>query len=770
MRSRSYWWLLFLIPVIPLWRALFMGDVIGPFDQLRTMAPWNAAAPRQPWDVLQADGTLQFFVWRSLVFDAWSHLHVPFWNPYELAGTPLLANSQSGALYPLHIVLGLLHVPVGLAITLLAWFHLSWAGLGSYRLARRLGADEAGGLLAGVSFSLSPFLVSWTALASVITTVCWIPWALSFLHDVLDRESPDGQLKVPLRSAAVLAGCVAMMVLAGHLQFVAYGFIALTIYGVVKLIESRAWTRIGYAVLGAAVGLMIALPQLLPVLNYSQFSHRRNTPSEDGYAGYSASAIQTWELGNLVNPMGLGDPRTEMSQMPISTYWPSIVKRGANFAESAVAPGAVCLAALCVFIATRRRMKGAMPLALVGLVALLMATGTGVNRLLYFGFPGWSSTGSPGRAIVLFVMAVGVLGGVAVKYLTPDTRAIPNPRPIQFGAVVFVFLTAMTMALGMKGAVPPEGLDKEIFQQVVGAASANGTLLTLFIAIIAIQPVIFVSFRRTLRGGTLSSMIFPAAALVIALLSGTANLIMSGKPLDVPRADTTERIAILNDPWDLMMAAPAALPPNLAALGGWHELGGYDSLLHRDTAGLIKDVDGEDPFPQANGNMVFVKPRFDPAKLADAGVTQIWRRGSQPGNLPPIGTIQRDVLPGPSRASVENDPKRAHITSEGWNELTVNATGPGHLVVRDRLMPGWTATVDGKATDIAGSMWRELELPTGDHTVQFSYVAPGYATGLAIGLVGFLVWIALLLISRRPPRGESFTDPILVIDAEAVPA
>ena len=63
----------------------------------------------------------------------------------------------------------------------------------------------------------------------------------------------------------------------------------------------------------------------------------------------------------------------------------------------------------------------------------------------------------PGRAIVLFVMAVGVLGGVAVKYLTPDTHKIPNPRPIQFGAVLFVFVTAITMALGMKGAVPPLG-------------------------------------------------------------------------------------------------------------------------------------------------------------------------------------------------------------------------------------------------------------------------------------------------------------------------
>ena len=55
---KRYWPLLFLplIAIIPLWRCVFLGEAIGPFDQIRQMAPWNGPKPAQPWDVLQADG------------------------------------------------------------------------------------------------------------------------------------------------------------------------------------------------------------------------------------------------------------------------------------------------------------------------------------------------------------------------------------------------------------------------------------------------------------------------------------------------------------------------------------------------------------------------------------------------------------------------------------------------------------------------------------------------------------------------------------------
>src|SRR5580704_4587150 len=87
---RRFWPMLFLalVPLIPLFRAVFMGEAIGPFDQIRQMAPWNGPKPTQPWDVLQADGVLQFYVWRDLVFDAYGKGQLPFWNSYQLAGTP----------------------------------------------------------------------------------------------------------------------------------------------------------------------------------------------------------------------------------------------------------------------------------------------------------------------------------------------------------------------------------------------------------------------------------------------------------------------------------------------------------------------------------------------------------------------------------------------------------------------------------------------------------------------------------------------------------
>ena len=50
-------------------------------------------------------------------------------------------------------------------------------------------------------------------------------------------------------------------------------------------------------------------------------------------------------------------------------------------------------------------------LLLAGVVGLLLAVGSPLGALLYFGAPGWSATGSPGRAAVLLVLALCVTAG-----------------------------------------------------------------------------------------------------------------------------------------------------------------------------------------------------------------------------------------------------------------------------------------------------------------------------------------------------------------------
>ncbi len=745
MRNRP-WWILLVLPLVPLWRAVFLGQAIGPWDQIRFFAPWMGGKPNQPWDVLQADGALQFYVWRDLVFESWSKFQVPLWNHYELAGTPLLANSQSRALYPPHNFMGVLHIPTPWAITLLAWFHLAWAGVGTYMLTRKLGANEMGAFLAGASFVLCPFMVSWTALASVTSTVSWIPWILLLTMDLTSGE----HVGFNRRSTGLLALCCGMMLLAGHLQFAAYGFLALAIIAVAR-VKSAGAIGAAQTLIAVACGIAIAAPQLGPVLGYSQFSHRKTTATAEGYAAYASSAIRPFEFGNLVNPLSLGDPRGAGLDAHISSYWPPVVKPGGNFAESALSPGAVAVVFLCLLPIARRKLKPALGVIAVGLVGLLLATGSPLAQAMYFGIPGWASTGSPGRAIVLFVLAACILAGIAASSLVDEETRPKNPRAIQLGAMLFVFVTAGTLGIGAIGAKTPEGVEHEAFQALVGSASAGGVILTMVVAALAIQPVLLSYFRY--RGINSNALIGLCLAVLVACcaMTGGDKWIMTGTlptPVKMSTGGTFDRYAFVNAGWDMMMVPAANLPPNLAALYRIHELGGYDSLLHRDTVGMLREVNGgKDPAPPENGNMMFVKRQATAESIAEAGAT--WVVLPEPVNAvagEPINQVFQAV-PGPGRASVNGQP--AKITAETFSSVTVEATGPGKLVLRDRMMPGWTASIDGVASPLPEGKWRELDLAGGIHKVQFQYQPRGFMSFLIIGVVGWLASLLAVLVRTK---------------------
>ncbi|HVT13530.1 MAG TPA: hypothetical protein VHE55_14795 [Fimbriimonadaceae bacterium] len=717
---RRFWpvLLLALLPLVPLWRCVFLGDAIGPFDQIRQMSPWNGPKPSQPWDVLQADGVLQFYPWRDMVFKAWSHGQPPLWNPYELGGTPLLANSQSAGLYPPHIAMGVLHVPTPLAMTLLAWFHLFWAGLGVYWLARRFGATKEGAVIAGASFQLSAFMLAWTALPSVISTVAWIPWLLGgikVLCSVSERTS-----KSMFAAWVVTALSTGMMFLAGHLQFAAYGCLAATFLGAWTLCAEgprKALVPACLSLFAVMAGFLIAAPQLLPVLNYSQFSHRRNSPTEQGYTAYVAGGIRPFELANLANAYTLGSPRTpvQLGSTTIGAYWPAFEKQGANLAESAVTIGPLVVGLLALLPWRRRQFWC---LAALGLIALFLALGTVLNWPLYFFVPGWSATGSPGRIIVLFVMSACVVGGTAVP--KEGDSVSKTQRNV---AIAAPFLFGLLCLLASQGGASEDmaSLASAAFSAAVVPAVVGGLIGSLGIALVILPPL--AKYRPAL-------VAFP---LLLAWLGYASDIVPSGRPLEIQPATSFDRVAYVNKEWSLHIAAPVIAPPNTAYLLGKHEIAGYDSLLHRDTDALLKDIDGSDPAPPANGNMMFVKPDADEHKLADAGVTAILTRN-------PDGSVESRSIDGNGR--VLSPQGKGEVVEESFSKLVVRATGPGRLVVRDRNMPGWLAKVDGKHVPIEGSLWQEIDLPAGVHTVEFNYVPPGLMAGLA---AAFLGWLAILL-------------------------
>jgi hypothetical protein len=747
MIRRNWPGLLFLLLVsaLPIWKPLILGHSIGPFDQILAMDPWQAEVPESAWDVLQADGVLQFFFWRDLVLQGWAVGDLPFWNPYQLMGTPLLANSQSGALYPPHILIGLIFIPLGTtssAITFLAWAHLFWAGLGVAFLTRRLGASANGAWLAGMLMSTSPFLLSWLPLASVPTTVAWIPWLLAstlLIHRAAARQRGWGP---PLAGFACSG---AMLVLGGHLQFAAYGFMAAVVFWLaLTLVERTAPRRLGFSALALGGGLVLSLglaaPQLLPILDFSQFSHRQAEATPEGYAAYTAGRVPIVNALGITQPRVLGlsgqlgvydGPGAGESPRQGPMYWPKYTDLTASFAEaSGLFLGFVAFGLL--FALKRAGWKKGAPVSVVAGLGLLLGLGTLLNAPLYYFLPGWSATGSPGRAAVLFLIGAVVLAGLAV----PERREGQD----ETGQKRSLIAACVATFVGVAGAF------------VLGS---TWTLIDNFFWVLV--AVIFGSLALVflLQGQGKTWIGLGAAAGAQIAMVGAAVIPISADPLPETNKEPNVRSAFINENWNLFWRPEALMPPNTAGGTYRYDVAGYDSLLHRDTVAWLRDLNGDqDPAPPENGNMMFIKPGFRLDLLSESGVGYVYSQERLPEH--PLLRETDSALPnayayqlsGLGRTYVEfagnrPSPESARIIEDGLDRQTVEATGPGTLVVKDRNMEGWSATVNGEAVPITGDLWRRVEIPAGENTVEFRYTPPGLRAGLIMFGISALLVLAL---------------------------
>lgn len=771
-----------LIALVPLWPIL-TGKVIGPFSQIQAMQPWQGT-PEGTWDILQADGVLQFWAWRSLMLEGWASLDPAFWNPYQLMGAPLLANSQSAIFYPPHILLGLARVPVGVALNLLAWGHLVWAGLGVFLLCRNLGAGRWGSMFAGASFAVSPFLLTWLPLASVPTTVSWIPWCLAFTTGLL--SSADGWKK----QAAGLAACFGMMVLAGHLQFVFYGGLAIVLFGLVLFgfrlknqgLAENGGLRLGLWAAGLALGVCLALPQLLPVLENSKSSHRVATATQEGYAAYVKGALAPYELPGLVFPSLMGYPgqKAEVEgagDAPV--YWPAYVRIGAAPGEGAWGIGPLVLGlAIFAFRRVRKDRKwvadGLSPAAwaagALAIMAFLLAMGTQLNAALYFGIPGFSATGSPGRVIVLLALALCVLAGLSWPS-EDEEEEIPQRTLLIIGAAPVV-AGLLFMGLFTRGL---SSWMKDFNVDAFVSAQAKAGLLPLALSVLGLAGALILIQRRQWAGAL-------ASGVLCQLALGAWLFVPTGVPFLQPGQPNAERFAAVNGQWDLLVRADAVLPPNTGSVLRMRDVAGYDSLLNRDTVEILRGVNaGKDPAPPANGNIMHVKPGASLSALMEAGVTWLvvpgkveepplaidvapneetkstvlWRKADP--ESAPKGLIGPEVtvfaLAGPGRAFMETptDRKKVDFAYDGLSRQTLKVQGGGSLVIKDRNLPGWSAFVDGKPAEIEPeSPWRVVKVPEGTHQVDFVYTPPGLGSlSLGASLAALICIAALVFLGKN---------------------
>ena len=194
---------------------------------------------------------------------------LPLWNPYQLAGTPFLAD-YNGVLYPPNFLAKL--VQVHRALGWVSALHVAFAGLGTFACVRPLGLTVPAAFLAGVLYMLNGYFLFAFIQPSHLEGYAWIPFV--FLASGRLLAEPGAY------RGAVLGVTVALQVLTASAQTVCYEAYALATAGIAYLVARRAWRArlvgqlLGAVLVAIAVTVLLAAVQVLPTLELASAATR----------------------------------------------------------------------------------------------------------------------------------------------------------------------------------------------------------------------------------------------------------------------------------------------------------------------------------------------------------------------------------------------------------------------------------------------------------------------------------------------------------------
>ena len=283
------------------WPVALGGQALLPADLVYRDPVWQAQAPAgfvAPHNSLLLDQVYQFYPWRLLAQKELGQGRLPLWNPYEMAGTPLVANDQSAVFFPINLLLGWL--PACLIPGWSAILRLLIAAWSMYALLRSWQASPVAGLLAGISFSLGGYVILWLGHPQTNTAI-WLPLLILIGDQVLSTRRPWPW-------ALLAAAVIGVQFLGGHAEtsfFILFAWVlfvataalmqwwprmprdglALRVKTVslrLRMQDRATGARLGLLALAAVLGGALAGAQLAPFLEL--------LPQSNYYLGRAATA------------------------------------------------------------------------------------------------------------------------------------------------------------------------------------------------------------------------------------------------------------------------------------------------------------------------------------------------------------------------------------------------------------------------------------------------------------------------------------------------
>lgn len=262
------------------WLPLPLDTLVGMYH------PWRDFFGNLPFkNFILTDPVRQQYPWRELVISLLKNWQIPWWNPYNFAGTPLLANIQSAVFYPLNILFFIFNFPLAWGIYILSAPVLGFVFMFLY--LRNLKLEKYASIFGSIAFALCGFNIAWLENGGLTHTLLWLPLILL----AIDKK------KYLLFLLSLLCSFYA-----GHWQTFFYVFLLANAYALIKYPKNI----IRYIILNSLF-IILALPQLLPSLQFISLSARSTDQLWQNNPGWF---IPWQNLIQFISPDFFGNPST----------------------------------------------------------------------------------------------------------------------------------------------------------------------------------------------------------------------------------------------------------------------------------------------------------------------------------------------------------------------------------------------------------------------------------------------------------------------------
>ena len=616
----------------------------------------------------------------------------PLWNNRSGFGYPLVAESQTGAFYPPHLVIyPLLDVNEGYnAVQIL---HYILAFVFTWLLARELGLKPFGATLASLIYVYGWFpprmCLEWAIIGGT-----WLPLSLWWLERFLKTSH--------WRYLCGLSVTIGMQLLAGHFNLAFISLVLLVLFLGLRLwfmheslsakLAASRFKSVGLVFGFIAIGFGIAAAQLAPTWELKQLSQRQNVsegPDFDPAYGhmpplYLSQIVASWWFWYSPD-INLNQALSQLTFMsnPAAT----------NHTEAHLYFGLVPLFVLAGALFSARHRSAILnrftaTWLLLSILGIIYATGLLVPFAQHL--PGFGFFRGPARWGILAALGVGLIAGKAAGTVLKN-RSQSKQRVLC--GIVF----ALTAA------------DLWYVSRVVTV-----------VALLENSPIPNVEHSPVRQ--------------ILDNYPGTPRLYGPGPNLLnlLGHSSVPEYLGIgPAEYYDEKLKAPPfeGLTPTFI---DWCRSAGITHVVSFENPHVVSN------FPRgsvAGTRLVWQQP--------DPFLNPSWARGA---NEPIYLT---EILNSRSRVAFadQRPGQKVELTSHLANSATieVSSSKSATVVMTDLYFPGWMATVDGEPAEgyRFEGMFRAVDIPAGDHTIKWSYHPTSVYNGMWISGLSILALLAI---------------------------